>query len=93
MKRCTSCREWKPFDAFARDRRHVDGLQYRCRSCRSLARRGLDGSTTTTAEERAHRLWGLLSPEGRARAAQEFERDVPGDVDCLAELGGLDPAA
>jgi hypothetical protein len=91
VKHCGTCGQMKALDAFARDRRHADGLQYRCRSCRSLARRGLDGNTTT-AQERAHRLWGVLSPEGRARAAQEFERSVPGDVDVLAELGGLDSA-
>ncbi len=33
-KTCGTCKETKPLDQFGRDSRSVDGLRFRCRSCR-----------------------------------------------------------
>jgi hypothetical protein len=52
--------------------------------------------TLVSAEERAQRLWGTLSAEGRTRVAGEFERHDVDDVNFLLELGAFDerpPAA
>lgn len=35
VKRCSRCRETKPFAAFYKDRRKRDGLQSRCKACRA----------------------------------------------------------
>lgn len=33
MKRCTKCNETKPTSEFYKDKRHLDGLRYWCKSC------------------------------------------------------------
>lgn len=33
LKRCSKCHEWKPRDAFSRNRTLGDGLQRRCKAC------------------------------------------------------------
>jgi hypothetical protein len=35
LKRCSACSEVKPLDAFGANRSRPDGLQVRCRACRS----------------------------------------------------------
>ena len=35
MKTCSKCKEEKPLDAFSKDRTRADGLNYRCKTCKS----------------------------------------------------------
>jgi hypothetical protein len=95
VKRCRRCGETQPVEQFNRDARSPDGRHPRCRRCRADIRASdpAKGCAIVTAQERAQRLWGMLSPEGRTRVAAELERHGTVDVDMLAELGGLDPAA
>lgn len=46
-KRCRTCQEVKAVDAFGRDRRSLDGLRFRCRSCRK-------------AESKPQDFWALV---------------------------------
>lgn len=36
MKRCTKCKEFKPYEEFNKDSSRGDGLDYKCKLCKSL---------------------------------------------------------
>jgi hypothetical protein len=39
LKKCCTCKEWKPVDAFAKCKKNNDGLNSLCRQCNSIRRR------------------------------------------------------
>lgn len=53
MKRCSGCKEFKPTGDFCRNRRYVDSLHPRCKSCHYASepayRRSAEGSAKITA--------------------------------------------
>jgi hypothetical protein len=96
MKRCSKCKRMRPLEDFTRSRASADGRYSSCRTCKARTARGeLVGDESVAevgARDRAERLWGMLSDEGKARVARELERNTPQDVDAAAELGTLDAA-
>lgn len=36
FKKCTTCKEFKSFSEFYKRKKHIDGLEYHCKSCDSL---------------------------------------------------------
>lgn len=75
MKKCSTCRQAKPCDAFATDRRAKDGKQARCRQCHNEAnQRSRKGNREYLDRLSAQRA------ESRTRLAQiKLER---GCADC-----------
>jgi hypothetical protein len=73
LKRCCSCREWKPLTAFARSRHTVDGFTSNCRPCKVKYQRERSDRIPRTSAE-------LLS----ACEATAFERALVDE--CVAAM-------
>ena len=55
MKRCSACREQKPFSEFNKNRARHDGVQNACRECQSKYDRGLYASDVERRKAMADR--------------------------------------
>lgn len=62
MKRCPTCQEMKPFDAFHKDKHQPDGHASRCKECRKVSER----------EQR------IRNREQRLRYQAEWDKQHPG---------------
>jgi len=95
MKYCSGCGQTKPLDEFSRDRRHKDGLYFRCRECKNEAQRTRPGRRTyqqsplgraAQARYRAKRAAGVLEGgRARVRRTQEHLNQIKlerGCIDC-----------
>jgi hypothetical protein len=51
MKKCATCKEEKPLEAFGRNRQAVDGLHYYCKTCAALRQRAWATSNPSKIRE------------------------------------------
>jgi 5-methylcytosine-specific restriction endonuclease McrA len=58
LKRCSRCHEWKPFEAFSRDKSMADGLRHYCKACISARYRENPEPHKKRASE-----WNKANPE------------------------------
>lgn len=77
-KRCSRCREWKPFELFAKATRKVHGLQGECKSCSLLSSieytRRKPGSRRKSPRDPEKRRLEAIKAKPRIRTPEQIAR-------------------
>lgn len=65
MKMCWGCGYLRPFTAFAKNARKVDGLQTQCKDCMNFARKQWDLRNAAYVKQRSKEKWSDTEARGR----------------------------